>query len=57
MVTMAADERPKSMMANGYQSTEGMVCIPVINEPTPARRTGTLATAVPTTPPTSSTSR
>ena len=54
---MAVDETPKSMMASGYQSTDGMVCIPVISDPTPARSTGTRATAVPTMPPTRRTSR
>ena len=38
-------------IASGNHATDGIVCSPVIIEPTPARSTVTRATAMPTTPP------
>jgi hypothetical protein len=49
--TMADEVSPNTMYARGNHSTEGIVCIPVMSEPIPARSTGTRATAVPTTVP------
>jgi hypothetical protein len=48
---MALLVTPKTMIPSGYHSTDGMVCMPVIRAPMPARRTFRRATAVPTTPP------
>ena len=55
MITnMIADsESLKSTMASGNQAIEGMVCRPVISEPTALRRTRIRATRLPTAVPTS----
>jgi len=42
---------PNKMMANGAQATEGIVCSPVMIEPTAARSGGIRATSRPTSEP------
>ena len=48
---MADSSSPKSRMASGNQAIEGMVCSPVINEPTAVRSSLKRATSTPMTTP------
>ena len=48
---MAVVEIPNKMMANGNQAIDGMVCRPVISEPTAARKGRILETRAPMTAP------
>ena len=52
MNRMAEVLLPNRMIANGIQTTDGIVCKPLINEPTAARTGGTRATTSPTALPT-----
>src|SRR6516225_9873797 len=49
---IAFELRLNSTIASGYHATDGIVCKPVIIEPTPARKMRERDTAIPTTPPT-----
>ena len=52
MMNMIAEVfSPNKMIANGIQAADGIVCRPVISEPTAARSGGMRATRRPTTVP------
>ena len=54
---MAEVEIPNKMMANGNQAIDGIVCNPVISDPTAARNGRILETRAPTTAPMSTARR